>query len=223
MSNLVVLRPLRFTADVQAMRKFLETLGLRSRVESERGGWVDMVAGQGMAALHDSAISNTGGRSGETRLSFEADDIDELAQRLQEAGYDDATVWDEAYGRVLSVTGPGNTTIQVDQRSDDLYGYKLHDARPDERWSVTPVLQVSDQPAWQRFLETFGGDAAQLVSFGAPAAVLVVRLGLSTTESLADVKQRLRAAGYEPTTHGDALAVRDPDGQPVTVSARDVP
>jgi hypothetical protein len=146
MSNLVVLRPLRFTADVQAMRKFLETLGLRSRVESERGGWVDMVAGQGMAALHDSAISNTGGRSGETRLSFEADDIDELAQRLQEAGYDDATVWDEAYGRVLSVTGPGNTTIQVDQRSDDLYGYKLHDARPDERWSVTQSCRSPTSP-----------------------------------------------------------------------------
>lgn len=38
MSNQVVLRPLRFTTDVPAMRRFLETLGLKSRVESEHGG-----------------------------------------------------------------------------------------------------------------------------------------------------------------------------------------
>jgi len=126
MSNQVVLRPLRFTADVPAMRRFLETLGLKSRVESEHGGWVDMVAGRGMVALHDSASSATGAKSGETGLSFEADDIEELKERLQAAGYQDATVWDEAYGRVLSVTAPVDAVIWVDQRNDDLYGYKLH-------------------------------------------------------------------------------------------------
>ena len=46
--NDVVIRPLRFTADVGAMRAFLEALGLRSRIESERGGWVDMLTGRGM-------------------------------------------------------------------------------------------------------------------------------------------------------------------------------
>ena len=56
--NDVVIRPLRFTADVEAMRAFLETLGLRSRIESERGGWVDMLAGRGMVALHDAASSS---------------------------------------------------------------------------------------------------------------------------------------------------------------------
>jgi catechol 2,3-dioxygenase-like lactoylglutathione lyase family enzyme len=217
MSNQVVLRPLRFTADVPAMRRFLETLGLKSRVESEHGGWVDMVAGRGMVALHDSASSATGAKSGETGLSFEADDIEELKERLQAVGYQDATVWDEAYGRVLSVTAPGDAVIWVDQRNDDLYGYKLHDAKPDERWSVTPTLQVSDRDAWQHFLETIGGDSAQLVSFGPPSAELVVRLGFNTTESLAEVEQRLAEAGYVPTMTGDGLAVEDPDGQVVTV------
>jgi hypothetical protein len=220
MSNQVVLRPVRFTADVQAVRRFLETLGLRSRVESERGGWVDMIAGRGMAALHDAASSNTGGRPGETRLSFEADDIEELAQRLQDAGYADATSWDESYGRVLSVTAPGGSTVWVDERSGDLYGYKLHDARPDERWSVTPVLQVADQSAWQRFVETLGGDIPDLVSFGPPeAAGLVVRLDLSTTERLSEVAHRLVAAGFEPMVTAASLTVRDPDGQLVTVGA----
>jgi hypothetical protein len=217
MSNQVVLRPLRFTADVPAMRRFLETLGLKSRVESEHGGWVDMVAGRGMVALHDSASSATGAKSGETGLSFEADEIEELKERLQAVGYQDATVWDEAYGRVLSVTAPGDAVIWVDQRNDDLYGYKLHDAKPDERWSVTPTLQVSDRDAWQQFLETVGGDSTQLVSFGPPSAELVVQLGFSTTESLAEVERRLALAGYVPTMTGDGLAVEDPDGQVVTL------
>ena len=57
--NDVQIRPLRFTADVEAMRAFLETLGLRSRIESERGGWVDMLTGRGMVALHDAAKTFT--------------------------------------------------------------------------------------------------------------------------------------------------------------------
>ena len=65
--NEIVVRPLRFSADVPAMRAFLETLGLRSRIESERGGWVDMVAGRGMVALHDAASSSTGAKARDTR------------------------------------------------------------------------------------------------------------------------------------------------------------
>jgi hypothetical protein len=76
---------------------------------------------------------------------------------------------------------------------------------------------VSDRDAWQRFLETLGGDSAQLVSFGPPAAELVVQLGFSTTESLAEVEQRLIQAGYAPTMTGNGLTVEDPDGQLVTV------
>ena len=53
--NDVVIRPLRFTADVDAMRAFLETLGLRSRIESERGGWTVLLAGRGAVSLHDAA------------------------------------------------------------------------------------------------------------------------------------------------------------------------
>jgi hypothetical protein len=215
--NEVVIRPLRFTADVPAMRAFLETLGLRSRIESERGGWVDMVAGRGMVALHDSAASSTGGQAGETRLAFEADDIDELKARFDAAGYQDATVFDEAFGRVFSVVGPENTTIWVDERSKDLYGYKLNDAQPDPRWSVTPQFRVGDQTAWLQFLELLGGDSAALVRFGPPAAELEVQLEFGTTESLADVAQRLTTAGYQPQQAEGALTILDPDGQTVRV------
>lgn len=215
--NDVVVRPLRFTEKLPAMRGFLEALGLRSRIESERGGWVDMVAGRGMFALHDAPSSSTGGKHGETRLAFEADDIDELKDRLQAAGYDDATVFDEAFGRVLSVTGPEGNAIWIDERSKDLYGYKLHDAHPDARWSVTPVLGVGDEVSWQRFLDVLGGDCPELIRFEADAE-FAVRLELTTAESLGEVADRLTATGYGPSEKvSGVLTVVDPDGELVRV------
>lgn len=228
MSDQVVLRPLRFTARLAAMRTFLETLGLRSRIESERGGWVDLVAGRGMTALHDSATSATCGRPGETRLSFEADDLDDLFARLRDAGYDDATVHDEAYGRVLSVTAADATTIWIDERSDDLYGYRRHDTRPDERWSVTPLLRVGDRPGWEAFFGVLGGDIPDLIGYGPPGpggpvagGTFEVRLAFRTAEPLAEVERRLVAAGCDPGREGAELTVVDPDGRAVTVSAQE--
>lgn len=209
--NDVVIRPLRFTPDVEAMQTFLVTLGLQARIESERGGWTVLVAGSGMVSLHDAATSSTGGQPGQTRLTFEAEDIDELRDTLEQAGYDDATIWDEAFGRVLSVTGPDATKLWIDERSKDLYGYKQLDSRPDERWSVTPSLTVVDQPAWERFLDVLGVD--QRVYYAA-GEELAVRLDLSTTEDLDDV---LRRFGPQTKRTDEGLEIVDPDGQPIVV------
>ncbi|MFC6156702.1 VOC family protein [Kribbella jiaozuonensis] len=212
MSN-VTIRPLRFTADVEGMRAFLETLGLRSRIESEHGGWVDMLTGRGMVALHDAASSSTGGQPGQTNLSFEADKIDELRDRLEQAGFVDATVFDEAYGRVLSVTGPDGVVIWVDERAEDMYGYKVHDARPDERWSVTPYLSGAEEQAWRRFFEGVGMDTP--VRVGPSGSGFAVRLDLSTTEDLDEVNGRLD--DYEVKRTASGLEIVDPDGQLVVV------
>jgi hypothetical protein len=213
--NDILIRPLRFTADVPAMRTFLETLGLRSRIESERGGWVDMIGGWGMVALHDSAHTASGAQAGETTLSFEADDIDELKDRLIAAGYQDATIWDEAYGRVLSVTPSGDVQIWFDERTKDLYGYKLHDAHPDSRWSVKPKLTGVDETEWERFLAVLGG--GQTVYYGSPADAFAVRLDLVTTEDLTAVAKRLEASGYKADRGEDRITIVDPDGQTVVV------
>jgi hypothetical protein len=220
--NDILIRPLRFTADVPAMRAFLETLGLRSRIESERGGWVDMVGGWGMVALHDSTASAMGAESGQTTLSFEADDIDELRDRLIAAGFEDATIWDEAYGRVLSVTPSGGVQIWFDERAKDLYGYKLHDAHPDSRWSVKPRLTGVVETEWERFLAVLGG--GQSVYYGSPAEPFAVRLELTTAEDLTAVTERLAASGYRAELDADGTAVDpdgitivDPDGQTVVV------
>jgi hypothetical protein len=205
-----MIRPLRFTADVEAMRAFLETLGLRSRIESERGGWVELLTGQGMVALHDAASSSTGGQPGQTRLAFEASKLDELKDRLERAGFTDGTVFDEAYGRVLSVTAPNGVVIWMDEHTDDRYGYKLHDAGPDPRWSVTPYLTGADEAAWRRFLDAIG--APDVVHFGAPDGPFTVRLDLTTTEGLDEIQSRIPGQ-----RSADALEITDPDGQPLVV------
>lgn len=125
MSDLVV-RPVRFTDNVEPMRRFLEALGLRPRVEAVAGGWVDMVADAGMVALHSARDSASHAPSGFTSLSFEADEIDALAERLRQADVPDVVVYDEAYGRVLSCRDPLGDELQIDERSIDLYGYRLH-------------------------------------------------------------------------------------------------
>jgi hypothetical protein len=205
----VLIRSLRFTTNVERMREFLELLGLRARVESERGGWVDLVAGHGLVALHDAASSSTGGQPGQTSLSFEAEKIDELKDRLEQLGFVDATVFDEAYGRVLSVTAPDGVVIWVDEHNDDPYGYLVHDAQPDQRLSVTPYLSGAERPTWKRFLR--GLDAEQSVRFGPVDEPFQVRMELTTTEDLDAVQRRL--AGHQLTRTDHTLEIVDPDGQ----------
>jgi hypothetical protein len=120
-------RPVRFTNDVPAMRRFLEVLGLSARVAADGGGWVDFTAPTtGMAALHDATQTQTGYAAGQTSLSFEADEpLEPLRQRLVEAGFTDAHIVDEAYGRTLFVTDPDGVWIAIDGVQTDLHGYHL--------------------------------------------------------------------------------------------------
>jgi hypothetical protein len=240
----VVVRPLRFTNRIEAMTSFLEVVGLRSRVESERGGWVDMVAGAGMVALHSAEASATGGKPGETRLSFEGSDLDALAQRLVDAGFADATVWDESYGRVLSVTDPTGDQIWVDGYNDDDYGFEVHDPERDPRLRVMPIRFAEPAGPVAVLLESFGlerravGSSQHWATFGGHAGLVAlhppiddnvlvdgpgtVQLAFETDEPLAEVADRLRAAGFpdtvvRPRDFGEELGITDPDGQPVAV------
>lgn len=243
----LVVRPVRFSDDVAAMRGFLEALGLAPRVEAESGGWVDMVAGGGMVAVHDAATSDRGGLPGQTRLSFEADDVDALVTRLKAADFDDATVHDESYGRVLTVSDPLGDVIVVDERSDDLYGYRLHGLdRADRSWRVVPVRFTDEAERYAGFLHALGltgkpnpGYAAFPARDGAHGYVGVhhvygddlpivpghggsCQLTFTTTEDLEDVVARLAASGHRGATitredFASFLTVTDPDGQDVQV------
>jgi len=118
-------RPVRFTDDVAAMRRFLEALGLRPRIASDNGGWVDFLTKEsGGAALHEAATATSGYNAGETSLSFESEEpLEAVRDRLHAAGFADAHIIDEAYGRTLVVTDPDGVRVSVDEVQDDLYGY----------------------------------------------------------------------------------------------------
>lgn len=223
-----IVRPLRFTDDIPAMRAFLELLGVAPRVESQHGGWLAMVSGAGMLALHDAASSATGGRPGETGLSFEGADLEALAARLSDADWTDATIWDEAYGRVLSVTDPDGEKIWVDGYSDDDYGYRIHRPERDWRWSVMPTRSTTVPEEYVRFLGCFGLEPGPVepdpVVGGHVGLVRLVpgsgptRLGFATEEPLDAVAERLRTAGHaDAAVAADVMTVTDPDGQSVAV------
>lgn len=234
----VTLRPVRFTADVRAGQQFAELLGLASRAESGRGGWVDLVAGGGgMLALHDARTSASRQPSGRTTLSAECDDADALAARLRSAGFDDAAVYDEAYGRVLVVTDPNGAQVAVDERSTDLHGYREHDtASADPRWRVRVTVRADEPQRYRHFADALGVGALVDVVDGSPQVApslgpdgaehraAVVDLVLVSGEPLADVEARLRDAGHDDAIEGDddALQVVDPDGVRLVVRAGQV-
>ncbi len=166
MSDLVV-RPVRFTDNVEQMRRLLEALGLRPRVEAEGGGWVDMVAGGGMVALHSAENSERQAPSGFTTLSFEADDIDV-------AGEDGSRrpVCPRSWCTTSPMVGcstcrdPLGHQIAVDERSSDPYGYRVHEptgVRPG--WRVMAVRFADPLGPYGGFLAALG-----LVARGEPDA-----------------------------------------------------
>jgi hypothetical protein len=242
MNATVVVRPVRFTDNVQAMQGFLETLGLRPRIMAEAGGWVEMVAGGGMVALHGAATSDHGATSGETSLAFEADDVTGLAQRLLDAAVEDVTVYDEAYGKVLTCADPLGDTVTVDGRSDDLYGYRVVEAdTPAASLRVVPVRFTEPQGPYGPWLEALGlsrvaGGDDGYVMYAAgggehgyvglhhvysddlpivpgPAAV---HLTFATDEPLDDLAARLVAASFT-----DAVVVHEDFGSMLRVTDAD--
>jgi hypothetical protein len=242
MNTTVVVRPVRFTDNVEEMRGFLETLGLRPRIMAEAGGWVEMVAGGGMVALHDAATSDHGATSGETRLAFEVDDVTGLAGRLLDAGVEDVTVYDEAYGKVLTCTDPLGDIVTVDGRSDDLYGYRVVQAdTPAAGMRVVPVRFTDSKGPYGPWLEALGlgrvaggddgyvmyaaGDGEHgyvglhhvysddLPIVSSPAAV---HLTFATDEPLDDLAARLVAAGFT-----DAAVVHEDFGSMLRVTDAD--
>ncbi|MGI8700200.1 MAG: VOC family protein [Nocardioidaceae bacterium] len=251
----VVVRPVRFTDNVDSMRAFLITLGLQPRVESVSGGWVDMVAGGGaspgggMVALHSARDSARQAPSGLTSLSFEAGDVDVLAKRLGAAGVPDVTVYDEAYGRVLSCRDPLGDEIAVDERSTDLYGYRVNESgHAKAGWQVLAARFTDPLGPYGAFLEALGmqrrgGSSAHFAAYGfsggAHGAVGLhpptdkagphldepgaIRLSFQTTEPLAAVAARLEANRVpvlqRQEAFGFVLEISDPDGIAVEVFA----
>jgi hypothetical protein len=215
----VVLRPVRFTADVAAMQRFLELVGLRSRIESVGGGWVDLLGTSGMLALHDAAGSAQRTPPGTTTLSYECADADALATRLTAAVLR-AEVVDEAYGRVLLVTGDDSWQVVTDEVQRDLHGYRVHEAG-EPICAVSAVVRTGAGGPLRAILHVLGGDVEVRDGDGVPAlgpdggwyVSAPVQVVLTTTEPLERLVTRLEAAGCPAVVGDGVVTVTDPDGQ----------
>lgn len=109
--------PIWYGSGITAQAAVLEAVGLRRRLTSESGVWADFAAaGGGAVALHRAEQDGV-------ELSFEyAGDLDALAARLTEAGYEPRII-DEAYNRTLRVARPDGPDLWVNGVQQDLYGY----------------------------------------------------------------------------------------------------
>ncbi|GAA5151926.1 hypothetical protein GCM10025768_19120 [Microbacterium pseudoresistens] len=115
-SGSIAVQPIWFQPDLGEPRALLEALGLAPGVAADRGGWVELTADGGSVGLHQ----------GEPRLglSFEArGDLDALAARLRDAGFD-ASVVDEAFARTIRIPDPDRgAEVWINGVQDDLHGY----------------------------------------------------------------------------------------------------
>ncbi len=243
----IVVRPVRFTDRLPEMQDFLELLGLRPLVSSVRPGWVDLAGSAGRVALHSASGSTTGGRPGETRLSFEVAEPERYAASLTRAGYDASWV-DEAYGRSVFVADPLGAEMVLDGGNDDLHGYVLHDPTPSAAPApvVVPVRFTDAADRYHDFLTALGlvGDPAPggYTTYAAPGGGgfvglhylfgddlpvvggtegAVVQLTLGSGEDLAALTERLVGAGHPARLvvedFGSFVVATDPDGQEVQV------
>jgi hypothetical protein len=120
--------PIRFTADVAAMQRFLEALGLRPHISSNSGGWVDLRGAEGRVQVHTSERTDQPRQPGETGLSFEADEpLEAVLARLLAGGFSDAHIIDEGFGRSLRVTDPDGIATSIGEPMSDFYGFIDHD------------------------------------------------------------------------------------------------
>ena len=114
----LAVQPIWYQPDLSEPRRILEAIGLRPRIASDSGTWIDFTAdGGGLAALHQHAEAKI-----DISLEYAAD-LDALAERLTGAGFT-ASIIDEAYNRTLLVDTPDGDQLWINQAMDDLYGYR---------------------------------------------------------------------------------------------------
>lgn len=237
---------IRFTDDVPRMRTFLETLGLSVGTTSG-SDWAVLQAGAGQVWLHSAATSDGGHDTGTTLLTGEVADLDAFAHRLRDHRLSPVVV-DEAFGRSLEVTDPLGSTVVVNERQRDTYGYESHQPQPDPRVTVSVCRFTDPTGGYVGFVEALGlrpdgpGDEwyAPFTSgdgvvglhhddgthrLGSDPSDAAVALNLLVDGNLSDVQARLVAAGHEPgriviESFGSHLETTDPDGQPLQIHQR---
>lgn len=243
-----VVCPYRFSADPPAMIAFLELLGLRLAVSTADRSFGILSGRGGRVAVHSAASSAVAVPAGRTSLSLEVADAASTYDGLLGAGLD-AVVWDEAYGKQVGVRDPHGQGIWVNERMRDLYGYLAHEESAPSPVEVAAVYYTADFDAAAAFFGSLGlrgtadlagwrplrgGEGSGVIGLhdGVPqpgprsaadpvSPSALVELSFWTTEPLAELTARLRAAGHPVRVDDDCAAphhtVTDPDGRELEV------
>jgi hypothetical protein len=149
--------PMRFSADVAAMVRFLEVLGLRVVLAGDNGTYAALEGATGSVAVHATETAAPAAGSGLTSLNVLVPDVDAAAGDLTAAGRD-AAVWDEAYGRQGAVRAPNRLAVGLNEAAQaDLYGYRSREE------PVVPA-PVDVLAVW--YSDDFRGDAAFFADLG---------------------------------------------------------
>lgn len=111
--------PVWFAADVEESARFLSALGLDAGAPSS--SWMELDASGGAVGVHTAAATEQPRRAGECELAFATDEpLVDVQQRLFAAGFTDAHLIDETFGRSLRVTSPDGVVVRVNTYDADL-------------------------------------------------------------------------------------------------------
>lgn len=122
--------PIRFVADVAESERFYAVLGLNAERRGRTPGWTEMAARGGLVGLHSAQggdppwakEGDTPRSAGTVELTLVTDEpLEEVARRLDAAGYDHEPIADEAFGRFMQVVDPDGLVLQVQEHDPSLY------------------------------------------------------------------------------------------------------
>lgn len=218
---MIAARPIRFTHDLSAHRRYLEALGA-TRVTTAPG-WEVFALGSGRLALHAASGSQPPGDA----LAWEVADLDAWAKQARATGLV-FEVGETDHGIAATVTAPDGTTFTVDPAAD-----AEEPAPTDSGLAVLPIWYTdaahvessrqvlrdlgavqrvtADSDVWTDFTCPAGG----LAAVHAADAERGTELGFEFTGDVEALIPTLRAAGVEPVlideTYSRTLQLPDPD------------
>lgn len=233
---MICARPIRFTADLAAHRRYLDALGA-TRVTTAPG-WEVYALGSGRLALHEASEHQPPGDV----LAFGVADLDEWARRAGDAGLP-FEVGQTDHGIAATVRAPDGTTFTVDPAPVAAQPAPTEPA-PTESAPTESALAVSALavlPIWYTSADQVEGsreivrglgavqrvtaDSGVWTDFTCPAGGLVavhasddgpdVELGFEFDGDVESLIPALKAAGIEPVlideTYSRTLQIPDPD------------
>lgn len=146
---MITVFPVIMTTDTRATQQRLQDQGFALVTEHPDGRWFELRGASGAVAVHANQDREW------VDLSFMTDDADGTLATLKESGYDDAHVWDEAFGRVIGVTTPEGELLWINIDQDDFYGYE-HRPADSPTAEVTVDLTTPHPAEWAKLLSCLG-------------------------------------------------------------------